>query len=326
MDTKQETTFDQDLSTIVAQLPAPIRTFFASGKVEIVAKNLMQKYQFHIDQGAIVEREIIMLLLGLKNPTEFTEALAEEAKLTKIVINGIVQDVNNQIFVPLRKEEEKGGMAATEVRPSTEIPKVEPQRPVPVPTPPSSISQPASHFKLENKIPLPRPVPQLQKNVPPLIVSKGVLPPKVFLPRPATLGEVVRSVLAVPKPIENSKLLEDHEEPHIAFEAKSPEVRPRGNAARPVVAPENLPGVMLEPVIPEAPIPEVRPSPEFPKVEPQIQKPAPLNTLSDKVSGEHPASQNVIAVAPIEPKSVPAPITSYSNDPYREPIDEPPTE
>ena len=77
MDTNQEPTFDQDLSTVVSQLPPPVRAFFVSGKVETVAKNLMLKYQLHIDQGAVVEREIILLLLGLKDPAEFTKALAE---------------------------------------------------------------------------------------------------------------------------------------------------------------------------------------------------------------------------------------------------------
>src|SRR3989344_7339370 len=101
MDTPFDPTLEDDIKQVLAEVPPQIRALFASGKVEVVAKNLMQKYQLHIDQGAIVEREIILLTLGLKDPTEFAQALAEEAHLDQQTINGIVQDVNEQIFVPL---------------------------------------------------------------------------------------------------------------------------------------------------------------------------------------------------------------------------------
>ena len=66
MNTLPDLTLADDIKQLLTEVPPPIRAFFASGKVEIVAKNLMQKNQLHIDQGAIVEREIILLLLGLK--------------------------------------------------------------------------------------------------------------------------------------------------------------------------------------------------------------------------------------------------------------------
>ena len=109
MDTPFDPTLEDDIKQVLAEVPPQIRALFASGKVENVAKNLMQKNQLHIDQGAIVEREIILLTLGLKDPTEFAQALAEEAHLDQQTINGIVQDVNEQIFVPLREEMQKGG-------------------------------------------------------------------------------------------------------------------------------------------------------------------------------------------------------------------------
>lgn len=278
MDTLFNPTLEDDIKKVLAEVPSPIRAFIANGKVQVVARNLMQKNQLHIDQGAIVGREIMLLLLGINTPSEFTQALAEEAKLTKIVIDGIVRDVNDQIFVPLRKEEEKGGAVEPQIQPAA--PKAEP----------------VTHFNLQNKIPLPRPAapapapaPVPKKDWSPPVGGlqpapmKGTLPPKVFLPRSSTLGDVVRSVLAVPKPVDTDKLLEDHEEPHVELNKAD--------------VPVNLPGV-LPPIAQE-----VQPSPEILKVEPQIPKPA--------------------QVAPIEPKSALAPITSYSSDPYREPIDEP---
>src|SRR3989338_8306764 len=135
-------TLENDIKELMKEVPAPIRAFFASGKVEVVAKNLMQKYQLHIDQGAVVEREIILLLLGLKDPAEFTKALAEEAKLDQQTVNGIVQDINTQIFIPLREEEMKGGGMKTS--PAIGIPQVI--------KPAAPSGTPPSHFHLQNKI------------------------------------------------------------------------------------------------------------------------------------------------------------------------------
>ncbi len=127
MDTPFDPALEDDIKQLLTEVPQPIRAFFASGKVEAVAKNLMQKYRLHIDQSAIMEREIILLLLGLKNPAEFTQALAEEAKIEPQMVKNIVQDVNTQIFIPLQAEEMKGGEMKKE--------------------------QPPEHFHLENKLP-----------------------------------------------------------------------------------------------------------------------------------------------------------------------------
>ncbi len=204
MDTQQPT-FDQDLSTIVAQLPPPIRAFFASGKVEIIAKNLMQKNKLHIDQGAIIGREIILLLLGLKNAAEFVKTLSEEAKLDAQTVDGITRDINAQIFVPLREEEMKSGGMKTSPAPG--LPQIR--------KPATPSGTPPSHFHLQNKI----------------------APP----PRPATPPS---------RPMDNRKLLEDHEEPHIEFKKASP--------------PPNLPGAIYHPPIPKPPIPSQIVTPSTP--------------------------------------------------------------
>lgn len=115
MDTPFDPTLENDIKQLLTEVPPPIRAFFASGKVETIAKNLMRKNKLHIDQGAVVEREIILLLLGLKDPAEFVKILSEEAKLDAQTVNSIVQDINTQIFIPLREEEMKsGGITAVE--------------------------------------------------------------------------------------------------------------------------------------------------------------------------------------------------------------------
>ncbi len=120
-------------------LPPPIRDYLAQGRYSAVAKNLMFKYQLQVDQGGVLEREIMLLLMGIENPDEFTQALAEEAGLEQKTVDGIVQDVNDQIFIPLREEMKSGAS-----KPSVEV------KPPQVPTTP-----PAAPRHIINKIPIP---------------------------------------------------------------------------------------------------------------------------------------------------------------------------
>lgn len=372
MEPQQTLSFDESVKQVMKSLPPVIRNYITGEKYTTVARGLMAKYKLRVDQGGVLEREILLLLMGVENPDEFTQALTEDAQLNKVVIASIVQDVNDQIFVPLRKEEEKGGTVTQEVRPSLHtavasggvVPmlKVEPQmQPVAPKVEPriqpamqKTVPQPVSNFNLENKIPVPRaamPAPMPKKdwsNLPPAPM-KGTLPPKEFLPRTSSLGDVVRSVLAAPAPVDASKLLEDHEEAHIEMkkaevpapvipEVPIPEVQPspilkveppvQKAAARPQVASENLPGVMMEPVIPVAPtvpkpaIPEVRSQMQFkPELAPEV-RPSPILKVEPPIQMQKPIP--VVPSVPSEPKPVSAPITSYPNDPYREPIDEVP--
>lgn len=122
MDQQQQTTSDQDLSIVVSQLPSHIQEFFASGRIDAIARDLTQKYRLHIDQGTIMEREIIMLLLGLRSPDEFTKALGEDAKLDERTVSNIVTDVNGRIFIPLREQMRKESVETPPTpRPMTQV-------------------------------------------------------------------------------------------------------------------------------------------------------------------------------------------------------------
>src|SRR5450756_491476 len=110
---QQKLTFDESVAQVMQTLPPVIRAYLTEGKYTAVAKGLMTKYGLRIDQGGVLEREIMLLLMGIENPDEFTQALVEEAKFDQKTITSIVQDINTQIFIPLREEEMKsGGMTA----------------------------------------------------------------------------------------------------------------------------------------------------------------------------------------------------------------------
>ena len=270
--------------------PPLVQEAVMSQATQQVIEQLGKQYTLHIDVIGLLMKLSSYMLLGYSGPKEALEEL-RAASVPEQQARQIIDDINKKIFVPLR-EKMRGGIdaASQSTKPAEAIKPVMP------------MAQPETHFHLQNRIehpPLPKPQPEGSQT---------------SLSSNSTLGDVVRSALATPppspkllppKPVENEKLLEDHEEPHIEIDKKTVPSNLPG-----VVVPAGIipPGVRFSPVIPE-----VRPSPIIPKIEPQIP-PIP------KVA----APSTPVAPAPSKPSVLPPapPIKSYSVDPYREPIDE----
>ncbi len=290
---QQEPTFEDSVAQVMKTLPPVIRTYLAEGKYTTVARILTTRYGLRIDQAGVLEREIMLLLMGIETPPEFVQALTEEARLDKKIVDSIVQDVNEQIFVPLRTEEQRIGMSSAPMRGVAE----EPEKKDMV----SSVgkvsngqggpAQPKNFFNLENKIAPPAPA-----------LTKGALPPRAFLPRSSSPVGAALSQIGIPqigipvmlkpeKPLESSRLLGDHEEPHIELDETPREESPKTEAVPTPsrIVPANLPGAM-----PEVAVPVVAPRPEF---------------------------RTPLPVTPSEPTPIPS-TKSYAVDPYREPIEE----
>lgn len=220
---QQELTLEESVKQVMQTLPPVIRDYLSQGKYTPIARNLMAKYGLRIDQGGILERGMMLLLMGIEDPAEFSKTLAEEAKLDQETINGIMQDVNTQIFIPLREEMRKGTEAVASKSP--------------VASAPSAPRAPQSHFHLENKIPLPT-------------------QPNRSAPHKPALRDVLASVMrASPDAnhvsVEPRKLLADHEEPHIEFKSKAPVAVP--NIVAPTAPSEAPPP--HKPVTPQSPTP-----------------------------------------------------------------------
>jgi len=239
MDTPFDPTLADDIKQLLTEVPPQIRAFFASGKVEIVAKNLIQKNQLHVDQGAIVGRELILLLLGINTPLEFTKALVEEAKLDQKIIDSIMQDINDQIFVPLQEEMKKTiGNASQPTKP------VMPSAPS-RPTFAEGYGEVKEGFRLFGQ-PTPanpmlphRPQP-VNATTPKYFHLENKTPVQPAQPRPVQpIAPIAPKQIAAP--IMDEKLLEDHEEP-------SPLSPLPARTAPPL---PNLPGVIQPSAIPE---------------------------------------------------------------------------
>ncbi len=284
-----EPTFEESIKQVIQTLPPVIREYITQGKYTPVAINLTRKYGLRIDQSGVLEREIMLLLMGVDDPSEFAQALAEEAKINQETINNIAKDINDQIFVPLREEEEAKGINAPQ------------------------------HAKLAATYTPPQR---------PLAPHVAPLPPKTAMPqssRPAatrTLGEVVRSMLPAPHPLDARLLLEDHEESHIELDSSQKTV---GS----ITKTSGLPAMTAAPrAVPLSPaVPAVRAIPSVPTNLPGAMPPY----IVPPMQAQQPINPRPISApaAPMPPKPLPpvipiSAVKSYSTDPYREPIDEPP--
>ncbi len=167
MDTSQSTSdFNNSVAQVMKSLPSAIQEFIRQERYTAVAKNLMTKYGLHIDQATILERELMLLLMGIENPDEFAAALRDEARLPQEIITGIAKDINEQIFIPLQKEMQQ----AASVQP---------------------IQQPTR--------PIPQPAPRINVSVPSYQQLKPVVPATVLAPKSSSsLHDVVQQVTARP--------------------------------------------------------------------------------------------------------------------------------
>lgn len=153
-------------------LPPPIRQYLKEGKYSIVAKNLMRKYGLHIDQGGVLEREIMLLLMGIENPDEFAASLKSEAALSEDVVRNIMTDVNQEIFIPLQKEMRNAGNGARETKSSAPS-----SAPRTSPSIPRSVLPPTSRPPVSsNSAPLPPKMAMPQSKAVPAVPPLTMLP------------------------------------------------------------------------------------------------------------------------------------------------------
>ena len=190
--------------------PPAVQEIFAAEETNDFIDELRKRYQLHVDVAGSLGKEIGFLLLGLVSPQDFFKKLTL-AGVDTIKAQGIVNDLNEHIFKPLRTKMQEGGAGTPAprlltptpqprvdvppmVRPSvgtasatvkpvfqpahpTQTPPV-PQR-VPPPPPPNlpgaSVAMPAAN-------PLPR-------TVPPMPVSRPMVPPPTATPSPTGLSQ-----------------------------------------------------------------------------------------------------------------------------------------
>lgn len=227
--------------------PAIVRAVFNADLTTQIIVGMRAKFQLHIDSAGILGKEVGYLLLGLTDPNKFIDHLKSQ-NFSEQTVNEIVKEVNQKIFVPLREEMRKGSSAAAQpprpARPTLQ-PVVRPvggnpistNVPLPVrPTAQGQVRQPAN----EPFVPRPSARPDL-RSVLNAVTAKPAQSPVPSASADALVGSPTEIVGAA------SRLLEDHEEPHIEFKKITP--------------PANLPGV-VQPLVPTVPKPIPPPTPK----------------------------------------------------------------
>lgn len=160
----------------LAQLPESVRRAIKNINYTAQVQSLMQKHNLRLDQAGIVDREIMLVLLGLEHPDKLFSNLMREGGLSKDVAVAIAEDLNEKIFKAIRHElvetYDKGKMleeifdgkpAAVSEKPlptpgiSASTPIIVPQTPTQPVTPTNTPSQPntIAKTKLEQSFHIP---------------------------------------------------------------------------------------------------------------------------------------------------------------------------
>lgn len=143
------------MGVLLSELPGPVRDFVTGPERARIALSLMQKHQLHADEAGEFERAYMFMLLGISSPEEFVDTLTK-AGIAPDTVRALAQDVNEQVFVPLRKAEQA------------------PKRPPVIPTQVATL--PGS------TVPVPPPVPHRQEPAP-LVPPPSLVPPPQVAPQ-----------------------------------------------------------------------------------------------------------------------------------------------
>jgi len=151
MNPDEELTVDDAVATLLDELPKAVRDFVMSPERARIALSLSQKHRLHADEAGEFEQAYMFMLLGISSPEEFVDTLTR-AGIAPETVRALASDVNEQVFVPLRKAEQSqprptARMAEPVTLPgsSVPVPPPVPHRPEPAPLvpPPSLVPPPA---------------------------------------------------------------------------------------------------------------------------------------------------------------------------------------
>jgi pyruvate/2-oxoglutarate dehydrogenase complex dihydrolipoamide acyltransferase (E2) component len=136
--TVPEPTLEESLQYLLRYVPSPVRDFILTN-LGPKTQELMNRYQLHVDQGTVLERELLLMLLGQEQPADFVLAL-QNSNIPPSTVQLITTDINTEVFMKLREIEEKGNYDKAPAPQGVEIPTF---IPTPVQAPPTPQPAPA---------------------------------------------------------------------------------------------------------------------------------------------------------------------------------------
>lgn len=118
------------VAAVLQSLPPLLRTYVMEEKFIPVINQIMARYGLHVDQSAVLEQEVMLLLIGVRNPDEFSAHLEKEGAIPSDVVANIIGDINTSIFVPLQQQMRSGSSPEVNRSPMVTNPINKPQAPV----------------------------------------------------------------------------------------------------------------------------------------------------------------------------------------------------
>lgn len=136
-------TLEESLALLLTQVPAPVQSFVLNELGE-TSRLLMAAHNLHTDQAGVLERELLLMLLGQEEPAQFAAEL-KASGVPEATTQAILKDVNERVFKRLRSQERTEGVApaaapsAPQARSWVEVtpPKAVPLAQTPAYTPPA---------------------------------------------------------------------------------------------------------------------------------------------------------------------------------------------
>ena len=215
-------TLEEGVLDILTTLPKPLQEFLTGPERDAVTLKISSAHTLHADQAGAFQRAFLFMLMGIFTPDQFVQDL-KDAGIDSATVSALAQDVNEEVFKPLREKERQGNVGAqkavsalaTPVRSSPAPVSVTPSpTPVPVsspvPVPPflGARPQPLTPFNLPvSNVPandifrsytrsVPEPVPA------PVVPAPLSIPTQSPPPPPVVLRQIPQT--PVPPPVERT--------------------------------------------------------------------------------------------------------------------------
>lgn len=282
-----DVTLDDSLKALLQQVPRPVRDYILndlSGKV----RELMTRYNLHVDQGGVLQGELMIMMLGQQEPAEFMQEL-KNAGIPDAAVQSLMHDINEEIFKPIRAAERGGSAAPTPspepveaVAPAIPEPAAPQAPPAPEPVAPAPVVPQAPHM---HTMAADQAAIMAQAAQPMNPQQYGWTPyqaPMTYMPPPPPQAYWV-PVTVAPMPVPNL-----YQQPYYQYAqpqvvpAPAPQapMQPPAPAPNPVPEPEDRPAYVPPPSMPHTPPPAPTPPPS---VAPASQPPRSFDPYREPV-------------------------------------------
>ncbi|MBL7046003.1 MAG: hypothetical protein ISR99_03180 [Parcubacteria group bacterium] len=139
---------DENIKTKIQEhfekLPQTLKEAIHSSNFQDKLLAISKKHRLHINQGATLENETLLVMMGLDDASSFTKNLQNELEISKEQAEQITADVAKEILLPIRESlkellerqsQEEAESEKEAVPPTESTPAVNESAPIPIPTP-----------------------------------------------------------------------------------------------------------------------------------------------------------------------------------------------